>query len=99
MPRHFPYNFLSYTVKKVIAFPVPSRDVTNKLSLGGNNFSYIFLSYTVKKVIAFPVPSRDVTNKLSLGGNNFIIPAQGEWLVTSRLGTGKSITFSYSVAH
>jgi hypothetical protein len=27
----------SYTVKKVREFPVPSRDVTTKLSLGGNN--------------------------------------------------------------
>jgi hypothetical protein len=26
-----------YTVKKVFEFPVPSRDVTTKLSLGGNN--------------------------------------------------------------
>jgi hypothetical protein len=26
-----------YTVKKVIDFPVPSRDVTTKLSLAGNN--------------------------------------------------------------
>jgi hypothetical protein len=26
-----------YTVKKVREFPVPSRDVTTKLSLGGNN--------------------------------------------------------------
>ncbi len=28
---------ISYTVKKVREFPVPSRDVTTKLSLGGNN--------------------------------------------------------------
>ncbi len=32
------YIFLClYTVKKVRKFPVPSRDVTTKLSLGGNN--------------------------------------------------------------
>jgi hypothetical protein len=30
-------HFGSYTVKKVREFPVPSRDVTTKLSLGGNN--------------------------------------------------------------
>jgi hypothetical protein len=47
---------------------------------------------TVKKVIVFPVPSRDDT---SLPGNNLIITGLGEiaWLVTSRLGTGKTITF------
>ncbi len=27
----------AYTVKKVREFPVPNRDVTTKLSLGGNN--------------------------------------------------------------
>jgi hypothetical protein len=32
--------------------------------------------------------------KLSEAGKNLIIPGQGElWLVTPRLGTGKSITF------
>ncbi len=30
-------SLCSYTVKKVRKFPVPSRDVTTKLSLGGNN--------------------------------------------------------------
>jgi hypothetical protein len=30
-------NLSTYTVKKVPEFPVPSRDVTTKLSLGGNN--------------------------------------------------------------
>ncbi len=28
---------LCYTVKKAIDFPVPSRDITNKLSLAGSN--------------------------------------------------------------
>jgi hypothetical protein len=36
--------------------------------------------------------------KLSLAGHNLIIPRQeGFWYVTSRLGTGKSLTFFYSV--
>jgi hypothetical protein len=55
--------------------------------------------YTVKKVNDFPVPSRDVTHtKLSLARKNlyFSCPAR-VWLVTSRLGTGKSLTFFYSV--
>ncbi len=46
---------------------------------------------TVKKVSDFPVPSRDVTNqtlRCRLGRVR---------LVTSPLGTGKSLTFSYSV--
>jgi hypothetical protein len=43
-----------------------------------------------KKVIDFPVPSRDVTNPtLSRPGR--------VWLVTSRLGTRKSIQKFYSV--
>jgi hypothetical protein len=48
-----------------------------------------------KKVIVFPFPSRDVTNQtLPAAGNNLIIPGPGRvWLVTSRLGTGKIVTF------
>jgi hypothetical protein len=44
--------------------------------------------HTVKKVIDFPVPSRDVTINYSGPGR--------VWLVTSRLGTGKSLIFFYS---
>jgi hypothetical protein len=40
--------------------------------------------YTVKKVTDFPLPSRDVDKQLA--GN----------IATSRLGTGKSVTFFYS---
>jgi hypothetical protein len=36
---HSQYQFKNYyTVKEVREFPVPSRDVTTKLSLGGNNY-------------------------------------------------------------
>ncbi len=35
--RYQLFSFLHYTVKKVSEFPVPRRDVTTKLSLGGNN--------------------------------------------------------------
>jgi hypothetical protein len=47
-------------------------------------------TYTVKKVSDFPVPTVPGMSltKLSLAENN---------LVTSRLGTGKSLTFFYSV--
>jgi hypothetical protein len=57
--------------------------------------SLVYYLYTVKKKVSdFPVPSRD------------IIPGQGEFgskesliseILKSRLGTGKSLTFSYSV--
>ncbi len=44
---------------------------------------------TVKKVSDIPVPSRDVTNHIL-----FSVRETGEFrLVTSRLGTQKSITF------
>jgi hypothetical protein len=46
----------SHTVKKVNDFPVPSRDVTNKLSLAGNNLNIplSFLQCTlIKKKIKF----------------------------------------------
>jgi hypothetical protein len=36
-PEFQSLNLAGYTVKKVREFPVPSRDVTTKLSLGGNN--------------------------------------------------------------
>jgi hypothetical protein len=51
-----------------------------------------------KKVIVFPVPSRDVTNQ-TLPGLELLKYSRPErvWLVTSRLGTGKTITFFYSV--
>jgi hypothetical protein len=42
--------------------------------------------YTVKKVIVYPVRSRD--------GTNITLPAPGRvWLLTYRLGTGKTIAF------
>jgi hypothetical protein len=50
--------------------------------------------YTVKKVIVFPVPSRDVTNQTLPGREKFNYSRPGRfWLVTSRQGTGKTITF------
>ncbi len=49
-----------------------------------------------KRLAAFPYPAGMSLTKLSLARNNKIIPGQGEWLVTSRLGTGKSLTFFYS---
>jgi hypothetical protein len=49
--------------------------------------------YTVKNVSNFPVLSRDVSiTKFSLAGNNYS-PPRRFWLVTSLLGTGKSIIF------
>jgi hypothetical protein len=49
---------------------------------------------TVKKVIDIPVSSRDVTNQTLSGREYLNYCRQGRvWLVTSRLGTGKSGTF------
>ncbi len=54
---------------------------------------------TVKKVIVFPVPSRDVTNQTLSGREKFKNSRPGTvWLVTSRLGPGKTIIFIYSVS-
>jgi hypothetical protein len=66
--------------KKVIVFPVLSRDVTNRTIPGRELLNYSrpgrvwlvktrLLSYTVKKVIVFPVLSRDVTNRTLPPGN------------------------------
>ena len=48
---------------------------------------------TVKKVSDFPVPSRDVTNQTLPGREllNYSWP-QRVWLVTYRLGVGKTLT-------
>ncbi len=48
-----------------------------------------------KRLAVFPSPAGMSLTKLSLARNNRIIPLQGEFggLVTSRLGTGKRITF------
>jgi hypothetical protein len=49
--------------------------------------------HTGKKVSGFPVRSRDVTNQTlpGLESLNYSLPVR-VWLVTYRLGTGKSIT-------
>ncbi len=48
-----------------------------------------------KRLAIFPSPAGMSLNKLSLAGNNLIIPRR-VCLVTSRLGTGKSLIFFYS---
>jgi hypothetical protein len=54
--------------------------------------------YTVKKIVDFPVPRRDVTNQTLPGWELFNHYQPGRvWLLTSRLGTGKSTNFFYSV--
>jgi hypothetical protein len=64
-------------------------------------FHYIALVYRLlKKVIQFPVPSRDVTCQTLPGGELFNNSrSEKVWLVTSRMGTGKSLTFFYSVGY
>ncbi len=47
-----------------------------------------------------PVPSRDVTNQTLSGQELLKYSRQGRvWQVTSRLGTGKSLTFFYSLLY
>jgi hypothetical protein len=55
-------------------------------------------SYTVKKVSGFLVPSWDVTDQTLPGQEllNYSRPGR-VWYVTSQLGTGKPLTFFYSV--
>jgi hypothetical protein len=54
--------------------------------------------YTVKKGNDFPVSSRDVINKTFPDGEKFNNSQPGRVrLVTSQLGTGKSLTFFYSI--
>ncbi len=57
------------------------------------------LSVTLlKKVCHFPVPCRDVTYHALPGREYFNYSRLGRvWYLTSRLGTGKSLTFFYSV--
>ena len=50
-----------------------------------------FVLHCKKKISDFPVSSRDFTNQTTLPGHGRVC------LVTSRLGTGKSLTFFYSV--
>jgi hypothetical protein len=50
--------------------------------------------YTVRKVINFPVPSLDVTDQTLPGQEKLNYSRPGRvWSVTSRLGTGKPLTF------
>ncbi len=50
-----------------------------------------------KRLSIFPSPAGKSLTKLSLDGNINYSRAGRVWLGTSRLGTGKSITFFYSV--
>jgi hypothetical protein len=50
-------------------------------------------SHCKKRLSFIPPPVGMSLTKLSLAGNNLMIPGKRVWLVTSRLGTGKSVTF------
>ncbi len=54
----------------------------------------LYRDHSVKKGYLFPVPSRDVTNQTLISREllNYSRPVR-IWLVASRLGTGKTITF------
>jgi hypothetical protein len=56
--------------------------------------------YTVKKLCDFPILSRDVTNQTLPGREQLNYTPPGRvWLVTSQLGTGKSLTFLQSTEY
>jgi hypothetical protein len=87
---HFPIIDLNIFIKKIVLlllFSVRATMKVNKYSMNSNG-------YTVKKIIDIPVPSRDVTNKTLHGRelSNYS-PLGRVWLVTSQMGTGKSLTF------
>jgi hypothetical protein len=50
--------------------------------------SFDFVIHCKKEISNFPVPSRDVPNETLPGRES-----GGVWFVTSRLGTGKSLSF------
>ncbi len=80
--------------------------VFRKVTLPFHQCSRISFALHCKKRLAiFPSPAGMSLTKISLAGNNQIIPREQlnfsppgrVWLVTSRLGTGNSITVFYSV--
>jgi hypothetical protein len=62
-----------YTVKKVIEFPVPSRVVTTKLSLGGNN-DVPYKLFLPRESLVSDIPAGDgKLDNLFYGVMSFII--------------------------
>ncbi len=78
----FPYHFLSSCSHMSVCLSLPPP------------VSY----YTVKKASYFPVPSQEVTYQTLPGRGKLKYSQPGRvWLLTSWLGTGKSLIFFYSV--
>jgi hypothetical protein len=57
---------------------------------------YLYDLHCKKRLANFQSPAGMSLTKLSVAGNNYSRPGRVR-LVTSRLGTGKSLTFFYSV--
>ncbi len=77
-----------------------AADTDSEGTVGGKGYkdwSFVkrrWKAYTVKKVTDFSVPGRDVSNQTLPGLELFnYSPPEKVWLVTSRPGTGKSVTF------
>jgi hypothetical protein len=80
------YNFFPHFLSAICKWEYTGRDSR-------------FLLHCKKNVSDIPIPSRDVTNQTLPGWENLSYSRPGRvWFVTSRLGTGKLITFFYSVA-
>jgi hypothetical protein len=71
-----------YHFKKIYLFTLPLKHGKLKCTV-----------HCKKRLVVFRSPAGMSLTKLSLAGKNFIISGQGDWLVTSRLGTGKSLIF------
>jgi hypothetical protein len=71
------------------------------LTKAATNLKFIFFKGTLlEKFSSFPVPSRDVTYQTLPGRELFNYSRTGSvWYVTSQLGTGKLLTFFYSVGY
>jgi hypothetical protein len=84
-------TFLSCTVKKVREFPVPSRDVTTKLSLGGNN-DVITELFLPRRSLGSDSPAGD--GKLV---NHFVYGIQRILFLETLVGTTSTVFIRKSV--
>jgi hypothetical protein len=80
--------------------PPPPRRETQTEQTPIDEFWRLFQTVHCKKRLAiFPSPTRMSLTTLFQAGNNLIIPGPWTvWSVISRLGTGKPLTFFYSVS-
>ncbi len=78
-----------------------TMDLFNERTVTKNTVTlFSKLTLHCKKSFNFPVPSRDVTSQTIPGREKLNYSRPGRvWIVTSRLGTGKPLTFFNSVKY